>query len=70
MKALRRWWRRLRGLLELDPPPCGICGAPVDPATAFWAPHLDAWVDPECIPAIVGRRGVDAISRWLRLGAP
>jgi len=65
---LLRGWGRLRELLELDPPRCGVCGEPVDRAAAFWAPHLNAWVDPECIPAIARRRGVDSIWRWLRLG--
>lgn len=68
MNAIRKWWGRVREALWLEPPRCGVCGERTIAEKTFWASHLDAWVDIDCIPAIVRRGGAESISRWLRVG--
>jgi hypothetical protein len=45
---------------------CKICDGLV--LTGVHSNHLGGWVDLLCIPAIVRRRGPDAVTRWLETG--
>ena len=47
---------------------CGICCEPTSPGGREWSSHLQRFVDLQCIPAIVRRRGVAAVSHWLETG--
>lgn len=47
---------------------CGMCQEPTEPGRRRWAPAFRSYVDNECIPAIVRRRGEAAIVDWLETG--
>jgi hypothetical protein len=71
-EEMRAFWRRLWNLLRHCVPwgKCRICGYWLDQGhdAILWSKHLEGWVDVNCIPAWVRRRGVYAVRDWLALG--
>ena len=54
-------------LLE-DAEKCALCGGSTNPTTRRWSTHHMAWIDAECIPPYVSRRGREALTDWLDTG--
>ncbi len=44
---------------------CGLCGEPTDPARRKWSAQRQRFIDSECIPAYVRKRGPVAVQSWL-----
>lgn len=57
-----------RAFLPASPCRCAVCGEPVTPGAAAWSAACHSWVDRDCVPAIVRRRGYLATGRYLATG--
>lgn len=68
IRKIGSYFRKQIGADLAGPHVCGLCGGATNRDLREWSPHLRAYVDFECIPAIVRRRGPTARRHWLETG--
>jgi len=68
LRKIGSYFRKQVGADLTGPHPCGMCAGPTHRDRREWSSNLHSYVDIECIPAIVRRRGPSAVRHWLESG--
>jgi hypothetical protein len=68
IRKIGSYFRKKIGVDLAGPHPCGMCREATHRDRREWSSNLQSYVDIECIPAIVRRRGPSAVRYWLDSG--